>query len=281
MVAACSPTPSNGPSPPPSTAPPNSLATTLPTHVPSASPSSAASLDLETLPKVRLADSDTTAICDPDPSAFGDVFCYDGLDLGFRALRTTMTSVDRLYLNRPACASGVCDPDEVNRVRVIGWSGADAYTVLMDWDANTITIPTPGAAAAWPFATSSVPPSIRWPSIDNAPTEIGRREPYPFCGRAKPLGFQDEEPGDREEVEAINACFFDAVLEGRPVEMIEVTAVTRQPALLRFDGYGFVIRYMQEGEGPDRGWFRREGALVLGRTVLGSLEGIDIPSRVE
>lgn len=281
LVAACSPTPSATPSLAPSVTPPSPYPTTRPTEGPSGSPSSLPFLDPETLAAVRLDESDVTAICDPDPSASGDVFCYEGLELGFRALRTTMTSVDRLYLNRPACASGVCVPDEVNRVRVIGWSGADAYTVLMDWDADTITVPIPDAAVAWPAATSSVPPPIRRPSIDNAPAEIRRREPYPFCGRAKPLGFQDEEPGDREEVEAINTCFFDGVLEGRPVEMIEIPAVTRKPALLRFDGIGFVTRYLQEGDGQDRGWFRREGSLVLGRSVYGSLDGPFTPKRVE
>ena len=226
-------------------------------------------LDLDALPAVSLEDADATAICDPDPSAFGDVFCYDGLELGHRALRTVMTSVDRLYLNRPACASGICIPDQVNRVRVIGWSGDEAYTVLMDWDANTITVPIPSAAAAWPAAISSIAPAVRRPSLDNAPAEIANREPYPFCGRAQPIGLRSDTPEKVARVNAINSCFFDGVLAGRPVEMIEITAITEQPAMFRFGGPGPVIRYLEKREGPivKRGWYRAEGPIVLGGSV--------------
>jgi hypothetical protein len=249
--------------------------------MPSPIPTPIGFLDLETLPNVQLEESAATAICDPDPSAFGDVFCEDGLRLGFRALRTAMSSIDRLYLHRPACASGVCVPEEVNRVRVLGWSGSEAFTILIDWDANTITVPVAGAAVPWPSATVSVPPDVRRPKIESAPPEIARREPYPFCGRAKPIGFVDDEPGDVEAVEAINVCFFDAVLDGRPVEMIDISAVSRQPTLLRFHGFGRVVRYQQEGNPSDEAWFRREGWLVLARTVNGGLAGIDVPVRIE
>ena len=238
IVAACSPVPSADPSSAavasPSMPPPAMRTSTTP--VPS--PSSLPLLDLETLPVVHLEDSGATSICDLDPSAFGDVFCYDGLDFGHRALRTVMASIDRLYLNRPACAGGACIPDEVNRVRVIGWSGDEAYSVLIDWDDSTITVPTAGAAAPWPSASSSLAPPIRRPSFDNVPAEIRQRESYPFCGRAKPIGFRDDKPEVVARVYAINRCFFDAVLDGRPAEMIHITAVTEQPALFRFGDRG-------------------------------------------
>jgi hypothetical protein len=192
-----------------------------------------------------------------------------------------MPSIDRLYLNRPACATGVCVPEEVSRVRVIGWSGPEAFTVTMDWDANTITVPAPGAAAAWPSATSSIAPSIRRPSLDDVPREIREREPYPFCGRAQPIGFQDDTPEDVARVRDINSCFFDGVLEARPVEMIDVSAVTRDPAIFRFDGRGRVVRFELEGDSPGRGWVRREGWLILGGTVYWSLAGLDAPKKLD
>lgn len=272
VVMACSPMQSAEPSVGPAITPSAAL-TVPPPQEPSPSPVTIQILDDEALADVHLQDSGATAVCDPDPSAFGDVFCSDGLEWGLRALRTVMPSVDRLYLNRPACASGTCTPEDVNIVRVIGWIGDDAHTVFLDGDNSTVTVPVPGAAALWPLATSSVPPPIFRPSIKNAATEIHRREPYPYCGRAMPIGLVDDTPAEVERYRAINTCFLDGVLDGRPVEMIEITAVTEKPALFRFDGQGPVLRYLESTEGTAaRRWYRAEGPVILGSSVLFGLE---------
>jgi hypothetical protein len=272
IVGACSPMPSAEPSKALPISSPTAMQTVGPTERPSPSP--VPLLHQEDLPVVELEDSGAIAVCDPDPSAFGDVFCYDGLRLGLRALRTLVPKVDRLYLNRPGCAAGSCIPDQVNKVRVIGWVGADAFTVFIDWDESAITEPVPGAPVAWPAAKSSIAPPVARPSIEGAPREVREREAHPFCGRAK--------PGDNERELAISACFFDAVLEARPVEMIVITDITRTPAIFRFDGQGMVVRYMEyhDDRFNSRGWHRAEGPVSLGHSVYHGLnpddEGVKI-----
>jgi hypothetical protein len=72
------------------------------------------------------------------------------------------------------------------------------------------------------------------------------------------------------------------VLEGRPVEMIDITAVAEQPALFRFGGQGPVIRYLEQGEDHSGrpGWYRAAGPIILGGSVYFSLSFNLEPVRV-
>jgi hypothetical protein len=240
------------------------------------SPSSVTYLSDEELADVSIEVERPTAVCDQDPSnayAGGpdsQITCYDGLQLGLRALRTRMTSVDRLYLHRGACAGVRCTPIELDTVAVIGWLSGDAYTVTITWETHEITAPADGAIADWPTASGSVPPQVERPTIAAAPAEIRQREPYPYCGREEPVGLITDEPGDFEHVLEINRCFFDGVLEGRPVEMVKTTDVAIEPVVLRFDGQGFVTRYMKYD--TPRTWHRDQGPVILGTSVFFGLE---------
>lgn len=286
LLIACEPTPTSNPDP--SVPRHTPLSTGAPSTQSSASPSSSpiSLIDESDLSDASLDAERPTGICDPEPRTAnpdaGDsqVFCSDALELGFRALRTVLPSIDRLYLDRQTCAAVPSTPRELDEVRVVGWLANEAYTVVIDWNDSTITKPTPGASSPWPSATSSVAPPVARPPIVGAPREVRRREPFPFCGRAKPLGFGRDEPGDYERVLEINRCFYDGVLQGRPVEMILITDVTREPAILRFDGTGFVSRYMQEGDHADRRWYRRDGTLILGSSVYHGASGPFDPIKI-
>jgi len=196
----------------------------------------------EDLADVDLYVERPTAVCDGDPNiAFlnapeSNIDCYNGLRFGFRAIRTQLASVDRLYLYRRPCAALPCTQHELDTVDVIGWQGESAFSVTMTGVYSTMTAPASGAAAPWPNASSSIPPSIARPTIDGAPRAIRLREPYPYCGRQQPV---DSGQTTERQVE-INRCFIDGVLEARPVEMVFIPDVVREPILIRFDGSGFV-----------------------------------------
>lgn len=282
LFGACSPTPAATPE------------TALPTQArspaaeassgpPSAEPSPSAIplLSDDELADVSLEDVDITAVCDQDPSdAYMDgekstVDCFDGLQLGYRALRTTLAAVDRLYLHRQTCAAIPCTSEELAEVTVIGWSGTFPYSVFINWTAHSITVPQAGATTSWPAATSSARPAVERITIDGAPKEIQSREPFPYCGLATPVGLTTDKPGDFERHVQINRCFMDGVLDRRPVEMVLITDVTEEPVVLRFGGHGFVTRYMLEGEGATRAWYRHHAAaLILGISVLSNLDGL-------
>ncbi len=94
-------------------------------------------------------------------------------------------------------------------------------------------------------------------AIARAPAEIADRTPYPFCGRAE-LG----------KSPAVMDCFRDAVLAGRPAEMLVQVYGTEGGAILwldRYDGHGPVRRY-QRDSGQ---WRRLVGTLMLGITPSG------------
>jgi hypothetical protein len=196
--------------------------------------------DPNTIADVDLRVERPTAVCDGNPNiAFlgapeSSIACDTGLGLGFRALRVDMPAIDRLYLHRRPCAALPCTQYELDVVDVIGWLGERAMTVTIV--EGQLTFPLDGAVAAWPAASTSVPPPIDRPLIKGAPREIARREPYPYCGRQQPT---DSGQPDQRRVE-INRCFIDGVLDGRPVEMVFIPEVIREPILFRFSGRGFV-----------------------------------------
>jgi hypothetical protein len=287
IVSAC------GPFPTPSIAPPSTGSSAAATVAsPSAPPpSSLGFLSEEELAPVSLEDERPTAICDTEPRTSdraapqSHILCYDGLEEGLRALRTRLASVDLLYLRYGPCAAVPCTQGEVDTIEVIGWSGNTASSVVITYEPRTITIPSDGASKDWPSASSSKPPPVARPSIAGAAKEMQARTPYPFCGRTTRnpvLGTPTERPGDSDQVWAINRCFFDGIFAERPVEMIEITAVTRQPVLLRFDGSGFVTRYISKGVASNGSpkWYRNEGPIIVNSSVFFGLAFQDQAVRV-
>lgn len=163
-------------------------------------------------------------------------------------MKTTLAHVDRLYLKRPVCASIPCTPEELATVIVTGWSGDAATTVVIDGERNRITPPLPDAAATWPIPTSTQGPSPARPDIDGAPRSIRDREPLPYCGSAD------------DDRQAAMQCFRDAVLDGRPVEMIEMFAIGGGTQVFRFDGRGLIQRFAPFGNE----WREDRGGMIIG-----------------
>lgn len=253
LVACTAPLPSTSTSPGP---------TVTPTVAPTAAPSAAASpsapqptlLDPDNLPTASLEGEGATAVCDAeqsdaDPSAGESlVVCYDGLVLGLRALKTREINVDRLYLRRPVCASSPCTPEELATVTVTGWTGETALSVEIDWEHNRITPPQVDTDVNWPAPTTTEGPGIAKPQVKGAPTLVRDRESLPYCGNTE------------DAREAAMQCFRDAVLDGRPAEMLEPFDVSGGIQILRFDGQGLVTRYALYGDG----WFQDGGNLIIG-----------------
>jgi hypothetical protein len=222
------------------------------------------------LPRVELADVDATVVCDPDMSLAvsggpeATVDCSESLRLALRALRTvTPDPVVRIYLRRPPCPSLPCSEDQLNTAEVTLWTATQAYSVWLDSRLRTVPLPSVTNDAAWPAAGNSPVPAVARPSIEGAPPEVSRREPYPYCGWAvldDPL-----EP---------LRCFRDAVLAGRRAEVIRTFLGFEGGTWLsiyRYDGHGRIVEYYHNQTARLDGllndtWGRLEGAMNLGIT---------------
>jgi hypothetical protein len=252
---------------PPSTAllTPTNPPATIASAPPSPSPPASASvlLDPEDLPEANLKEEDATLLCDPEASQFdlnaGDtlLFCYDGLLLGLRALKTGADHFDRLYLQRAICASIPCTPAELGTVTVTGWTDGAALSVVIDHARSGVTVPAPDSEAMWPTPSSTESASVARPEIDGAPKVVRQREPYPYCGAVH----QDRLPALR--------CFLDAMLRGTPAEMLDRSRVSGEIRVFRFDGQGLIERY---AEFPD-GWLLDGGSAILGSAGTWSYDG--------
>ncbi len=228
------------------------------------------SLTIDDLPRVELADVDATAACDPVPSQANidagesGISCPDGLVLALRAVGTVNRDpVTRLYLHRPECAAVPCSEDELSTATVTIWTATGAFSIRLDSRLETVVLAAATQDAIWPAPGNEPAPEAFRPSINGAPDELARRDPYPFCGRA--------EIGDPPEV---LGCFRDAVLTGRKAEMIERVYGTEGGEMLwiyRYDGSGRLVRYFHDqtiggdGGSSDR-WGRSDGAMILGIT---------------
>lgn len=242
------------------TLPPSAPAAT-PASVPASSPqpSAAPVLEIDGLPTTRVDHRVTTAVCDPGPdSPYADpsvpeIGCGDGLRLAMRAIRTvTQDDVIRLYVRQPGCATTACTDDELAQSTVTGWTRDAAWTVALDSRLDTIGAPVADPSASWPAVGASAAPSVKRPAMANAPAEVQGRDALPFCGRTE-MG----------QPASVQTCFRDAVLAGRPAEIIEkVYSTEGDPAtwLTRYLGSGAVVRYSRyHGQ-----WVLRRGALDLG-----------------
>jgi hypothetical protein len=253
------------PTPTPAIVQPTRISVPNPTTVPTPSP--VPLLDVDSLPRVELADIDATGVCDPDPGlrepGAGEslIGCSDGLTRAISVVRTaTSDPVTRLYLVRPRCAPTGCSRRELSTAKVYVWTASNAYRVNIDWRRDTSLPPAVAINPAWPNANAAPAPAVRRPAIKSAPAEVARRTPYPFCGRA----VINDPP-------SVATCFRNAVLAGRPVEMIETVYGTEGGAILRidrYDGNGRIIQYQHDqsvngdGTAADQ-WLRNEGAMIL------------------
>ena len=230
-------------------------------------------LSIRDLPHVELADVDATAVCDPEPSqgnvdaGESSIHCTDGLAVAVAVVRTvSQAPVTRLYLHRPPCAAIPCSADESSVAEVTVWTATDAFSIQLDSRLEAVPSLAATHDALWPAAGGEPAPGAARPSISGAPPALSDRDAYPYCGRA--------ELGDQPEV---LGCFRDAVLAGRPAEMIQRVYGTEGGEILwiyRYDGQGRLIRYAHDtsvtgdGQATDT-WSRTEGAIVLGISPWG------------
>jgi hypothetical protein len=226
-------------------------------------PTPLGSLAIDVLPQASFDAAMLTTVCDPEAAQAtllaGDatVFCSDGLLLGLRALQTLSSRpFTRLYFRRPVCKATPCTADELGIATVMGSSAEAIFAVRIDSRLQTIDVLVPDGARAWPPAGLSRPPAVARPDVGAAPAEITARVPYPFCGKA-----------DLGDPTTTLGCFRDAVVAGRPAELVQTVFGTEGGTLTwlyRFDGRGAVTRYA----GSDGKWQRQSGTLILGITPL-------------
>ena len=238
---------------------PTATARATATATPTPSPTPEPTIAVEALPVVTLDPRVTTAVCDPYPGqAFPEsqdvtLACVDGLEYGYRAIRTvTSDPIHRLYLQRPPCPTAPCSDEALNAATITGWSDGGAWSVVVDLRISATSVPLPAPGAEWPIAASSRVPATKRPSVADAPAELLKRAALPFCGHAE-VGAP----------ESVRACFRNAVLQGRPAEMIEQDYGTEgDPVLLviRTTGAGAVVQYL----GTAGTWRRQFGAMTLG-----------------
>jgi hypothetical protein len=192
--------------------------------------------------------ADVTVVCDPYRDGRDETVCEDVIRYAIPMIAlVTDDPLQRVYLRRgcaPTCLRGERDVETI----VAATEGA-VWTMVLDND--SITEPVLDVSATWPEASGTSAPEVHRRNFAGAPTEIRDRDAFPFCG---------PEGGDWV---AVTGCFLDAVLEGRPAEMIERTHPIDfgSGALLvtRFDGDGAVQQYLR----ADSAWFRVDGGVVM------------------
>ena len=245
--------------PSPVAAPATSRPTQTPTPTVEPTPSPARTLAVGDVPDGDLVDVRATVVCDAmpglgDPDAgVATISCGDGTTLVLRALRTTSeTPPERIYLRRPVCAATPCTDDELNSVDVFAWVDDEVFVVRWDWRVQTIALPTAVAVDPWPVSGGTAAPDAARPRLEDAPAAVRDRTALPFCGAA-----------ELQEPPSVGRCFRDAVLEGRPAEMVNNAFAAhggRIVELYRFEGAGPVHADTQR-EGK---WFAGEGMMQLG-----------------
>jgi hypothetical protein len=264
LLGGCSPVaPTSRPSSWPATTEPSGTPTpTLGT--PTSTPAPTAGVDairIRDLPSAPLPDRGLAAICDHYPDQVSseagetNISCREGIHAGLRAaLLVTASPVEKAYLDRPDCATVPCFEIALNTATLYLWTADGPIQTFMDGRDWTMTRPTPAASPPWPASSSIDAPTFAAPQFEGAPIEVRRREPLPYCGRSRPN--DDPRLGPLQ-------CFLDAVLEGRPAEVLEVvwpidfgdigTRITRT------EPDGRIVEYLRHGGE----WRRTVGALVL------------------
>jgi hypothetical protein len=227
------------------------------------SPTPEPRLDTDPLPRVDLTKETPTAVCDPEPSqANADagestIACGEALTLAARTVRSVSTaSIERLWVRRPVCTSFPCTEDQLNTASVVVQTTAEALVVDIDGRLTSVSTPRPAPPPLWPAAGSSAVPAAAKPWITGAPAEVKKRNALPYCGRT-----------EVSSPRAIMDCFRDAVLSGRPAEVVDLSYGTEGGEYLqvyRFSGTGPIVGYSHF----DR-WIKQVGSLHLNPDDLG------------
>ena len=269
IVGACSPTVPE-PSAVPSAGTP-SLATQVIDTPPSPAPTATPAIALDELrPRPRQVPN-ATVVCDAYPDQYGNEFGRTSIHCDGDLVRLTASvvqrvtdaQIERLYLDRPECPVAPCTPEQLNIVMIHVWTAAGAWTVRLDYLAGSVSSPAPTVGDPWPAAETTPEPGVERPEFPEAPVEVRTRAALPFCGRTK-----NTRPFEFER------CFRDAVLDGRPAEMIDVATPIdfggRTLYIWRFDGSGAMTQYARY----DGAWSR--GKLVMILNPPGSFNSISL-----
>ena len=148
------------------------------------------------------------------------------------------------------CDTSPCSRESLDTATVVGWVDGVASSVSMDSRTKVVQVRSPVSAAPWPSPGSGVAPSADRPAVPDAPAEIAALPPLPSCGET-----EFDQPADR------HACFRDAVLAGRPAELLEHTP---RPKGLRSCGWTASTAMVRCcGTRNSGSWSRTAGALIL------------------
>ncbi len=243
------------------TPPPTRMDAPSPTVGPS--PSVDTGIDMFTLRRAKFDPDRLTVVCGrdrtsldhepPRPSIVCGTSRGTALAAGLAAMESVAVKpITLLYMQGNTCPSSGCTDEAFQVATVVGWSrNGDAYRTVIDLRSATVSTPVREDSIKWPSFGASKAPAVQRPTIKAAPADVLDRSPYPFCGVAR-----------LEEPRSVARCFRDAVLDGRPAEMIlHTTGAEGFPMLelYRFSGNGAVVRY-RHAEGH---WSRTAGTLIL------------------
>jgi len=105
----------------------------------------------------------------------------------------------------------------------------------------------------WPPSGEAIP-QVRRPAVEGAPAEVADRPALPLCW--------DEGAGAFDSP-AARRCFFGAVQDGRPAELLTRSAdeAGGLKELYRFAGRGPVVVYQSRPKPADTEWVRKDCAI--------------------
>ena len=262
-----------------SVAPPQASPTA--SDLPSESVPSATAINLVDLVGIEVDLSTAAVLCEQDPDENDEdggrsMDCSGAVRDGVAAIGQVRPGrVVRVYLDRPACTE--CSPDESNLATAYAWLD-DGVTIAAALDGRTDVAlvssagdasgiwPEPGSSESPPVAGGggAVSPAGGRPLVLRPTTAISSREPYPYCGSTDTAV---PDPDDTVE----EACFLDAVIAGRPAELIATVYGIEGGTftwLYRHDATGPVQRY-EHGPDVKPGWPGSDGLLILHRADTG------------
>jgi hypothetical protein len=229
-----------------------------PLIAPTTSPPAPLSLNDLDVGNTELALTAATAICEPEPAqanpdiGSSTIGCTDGLTWALAAVRTLSDDdVTRMFLDRPDCPALGCSEADLNEADVYVWLGDQSYTVGLDMTNQSAALAAATTDAPWPTSSGSAVPPVTRANVKAAPEVLAQRDAMPFCGRTV-----------RGDPQSIPGCFRDAVIEGRPAEMVDVTYTAhgeRVVRLFRYTGGRPVEVFRRYG----RVWRHSFGAMSL------------------
>jgi hypothetical protein len=169
-------------------------------------------------------------ICFLDPKLATTLDGQDACEVALKTvlgrLGTKAANVTRIHASSSNMSSCRCQA-------LVGFKDGSLQAFAFDWTDFSVGNGIPIAASEWPWGTAAAftsPPVARGTFGLQAPSELAKRSPLPYCG-------DNGYPTDVDHAQ----CFIDSVLAGHPAEYIE-----ESPG---YEGGWFVSVYRFTGSG--------------------------------